>query len=589
VIQIIFSVITDQWRIILGILLFIGLCGILVSLALKNILGKHLTSNEYLTLGMAGWLLPASLISVLWFLFGLQSLAPFSLFLLISLIVILIFFFLRFKPYSEPDSRSTSFFLLLFFSVSILLRLVFVSKAILPSYFDSAQHYLLIKTILGENTNGLIASLTTNYYHLGFHFVAAFAVSMVQAEIGKVMLILGQMILAVMPLAIFFLIKYAIKSNLAGIFAIGLSAYGWYMPAHAVDWGKYPALLSLGVIPFILGLAYLLSQTKDTLSPPKRWTLALMLGFGVLVSGFMHSRSLVVIGITFLAWLIAVWWGKLQQVQQFSLFILVIVAVILEIIFIQKHDVLLLLFDPYIHKGVLATVLVLLLAVFAYRQYSQLTFACILTMGFLMGSLFIPVKGLVPGYANLTLLDRPFVEMILFLPLSFLGGLGLAGFEKLIQYPKLRICVDLIACGFVFINAFATYDLYPSDCCVLVGNDDLTAMDWMNTQLPTDAHIGISATELKVLASESFEGYVGGDAGIWITPLINRATFPIRYDTNFAEQTTLELLCQRNISQLYVGELGQTFNDAQLSAQPTWYKMLLYMPKVRVYQVVGCK
>jgi len=581
-----FSVIVDQWQIVFGILLFIGLCGTLVSLALKNIFGKHLTSNEYITLGMAGWFLPASLISVLWFLFGLKTLAPFSLFLLISLIGISIFFLLRFQPHSEPDSKLTGFFLLLFFSISILLRLVFVSKTILPSYFDSAQHYLLIKTILGENTNGLIASLTTNYYHLGYHFVAAFMASITQAEIGKVMLILGQMILAVLPLAIFFLIKYATKSNLAGIFAIGLSAYGWYMPAHAVDWGKYPALMSLGMLPFILGLAYLLSQSKDTISPPKRWTL---LGTGILVLGFMHSRSLVVIGIVFLAWLIAVGWGKLQRVQQFSLFVLVIVAVILEIIFIQKQDVLLLLFDPYIPKGVLITVLVLFLAVFAYWQYPQLTFACILTMGFLMGSLFIPVKGLVPGYANLTLLDRPFVEMILFLPLSFLGGLGLAGFEKLIQYPKLRICVDLIVCGFVFINAFATYDLYPSDCCVLVGNDDLTAMDWMNAQLPADAHIGISATELKVLASEAFEGYVGGDAGIWITPLINRVTVPLRYDTNFAEQTTLELLCQRNINHLYVGELGQTFNNAQLSAQPTWYKMLLYMPKVRVYQVVGCK
>ena len=130
--QTFFSVIADQWRIVFGILLFIGLCGILVSLALKSILGRHLTSNEYLTLSMTGWLLPASLISVLYFLFGFKPLAPFSLFLLISLIVVSIFFLLRFKPDPEPDSRPTSFFLLLFFSISILLRLVFVSKTMLP-------------------------------------------------------------------------------------------------------------------------------------------------------------------------------------------------------------------------------------------------------------------------------------------------------------------------------------------------------------------------------------------------------------------------------------------------------------------------
>ncbi len=114
-------------------------------------------------------------------------------------------------------------------------------------------------------------------------------------------------------------------------------------------------------------------------------------------------------------------------------------------------------------------------------------------------------------------------------------------------------------------------------------------MDWMKAQLPTDARIGVSATELKVLASGSFEGYVGGDAGIWITPLIERATIPLRYDTNFNEKVTLDNLCQQRISHLYVGELGQNFNDAQLSAQPAWYKMLLSMPRVKVYEVVGCR
>ena len=206
-----------------------------------------------------------------------------------------------------------------------------------------------------------------------------------------------------------------------------------------------------------------------------------------------------------------------------------------------------------------------------------------------MSSLFIPVNGLVPGHENLTLLDRPFVEMILFLPLSFLGGLGLAGIKKSFQHTKFKTFAGLIACGLVLINAFATYNLSPWECCIIAGNDDVTAIDWMNKQLPADAHIGISATELKVLASDSFEGYVGGDAGIWITPLIGRVTVPVRYDTDFSEQAALDNLCQQGVSHLYVGGLGQAFNDSQLNAQPAWYKMLLSMPEVKVYQVVGCK
>jgi len=166
--------------------------------------------------------------------------------------------------------------------------------------------------------------------------------------------------------------------------------------------------------------------------------------------------------------------------------------------------------------------------------------------------------------------------------------------EKFLQAKNIRLIssngfVSLIACGLVLINAYATYEFYPATCCVLASQDDVTAIDWIDNHLPTDAHIGISAAELKVLTSGSFEGYVGSDAGIWITPLSSRFTTPLLYDTDFSEQSTLDSLCQSGISHLYVGELGQNFDDSQLSAQLAWYKALLSMPDVRVYAVVGCK
>ena len=652
--QAIFSVIADQWRVVFGILLLIILSQALTGAALRIIFGNQLTSSEYLSLSLAGWILPVSLLSLAYFLGGFEHSLLFNLFLLMSLIGILIFFRLRPKPHPstgsghrpEPDSKPTAFFLLLFFSISVLLRLAFVSKAILPSYFDSAQHYLLIKIILGNGTTELLTSLTTSYYHLGYHFLTVFITSTLHTEITKTMLILGQMVLAVLPITTFFLIKHETRSNIAGIFAVSLSAFGWYMPAHAVDWGKYPALTSLGLIPFILSLAYLLSQKKNIVSPKKQRVLYLLLGAGILVSGFVHSRSLVIFGITFITWIIAAWRQKLPQAQQVFIFFMVLISIALEIIVIQKQDVLALVFDPYINKGILITVLIMFLSIFAQRKHPQLTFTCTLVVCFLLGSLFIPVPGLIPGRANLTLLDRPFVETILFLPLALLGGLGLAGFlsslrgghflfttkqssvaRRLLrakntpalaggaresalattwlfyffrlerrasplcgftQHDTTSIFIQTLVIGLVFINAFAAYDLYPSDCCVIAGHDDVAAMDWMDAQLPMNARFGISATELKVLASESFEGYVGGDAGIWITPLINRVTIPLPYNSNFDEQAVLDRICQMSISHIYVGETGQTFDDSQLNAQPAWYKILLSMPRVKVYQVVGC-
>ena len=47
--------------------------------------------------------------------------------------------------------------------------------------------------------------------------------------------------------------------------------------------------------------------------------------------------------------------------------------------------------------------------------------------------------GVVPGYFNLTLLDRPFVEMTLYLPLSLIGGLGLAGLQQYLKHSTGKI------------------------------------------------------------------------------------------------------------------------------------------------------
>jgi hypothetical protein len=314
-----------------------------------------------------------------------------------------------------------------------------------------------------------------------------------------------------------------------------------------------------------------------------------LLGAGILIIGLIHSRSLVILGIAFISWVLATWWKKLPRLQQIAIFVLVLVALVLEIIYIQQQSVLTLLFDPYFIRGLLITGLVLLLSIFAQINYPQLTFTCILVLFFLIGSLFIPVTGLIPGHDSLTLLDRPFAEMILFLPLSLLGGLGLAGLGEFFQRRNIQPeFVGLIVITVVLINAFFTYDLYPSECCVLASHDDVAAMDWLNKQLTTDVRIGVSAVELNVLASDTFEGYVGGDAGIWILPLTNRSTIPLRYDTNFTEESALDNICQLGISHLYVGGLGQTFDNSQLSAQPEWYKVLLSMPEVKVYQVIGC-
>lgn len=575
------SVLTNEWRSVTVILVFVLSCQSLTGLFLGKILGNRLSRAEYLALGLAGWTAPASIISLTWYFTGFN-------WIVWTLPAVLILVLLtRFKTGPEPIPVLSSIFLLLFLFLSVILRLAYVSRATFPMYFDSAQHYLVTNIILARDWAHLLDWLSASYYHTGFHFLTAFLASVSGSGITQVMLILGQIILAMIPFSAFFLVRHETNSDAAGWFALLLSAFGWYMPAHAVDWGKYPALMSLGLIPFTLSLAYLLSRNKD-LSHGKRRLLVVLLFASFLLSILIHSRSLIVLGIVLLAWVTVTWLEKRPQRWLPIAFIPVVIGMIALAAFILGQSLLVLLFDPYLFKGILITAFVLLLSIFAWTAHPRLTFVSVLTMTLLLASLFIPVTWM-PGSRDLTLLDRPLVEMILFLPLSLLGGLGLAGLTRKLQVRYMWSgYVGLLAGGIVIINAFLTYNLYPSDCCVIVGKDDVVALDWVAERLPVDAMIGIASAELKVLQSESYEGEVGADAGIWITPLTGRVTIPLAYDTDFSRRATLEHLCELEVGYLFVGEAGQPFDAGRIKTHPEWYRPLLSMPKTRVYKVTGC-
>ena len=583
------AVIREEWQIVFGVLFFIVLGQGLASITLKKISGNQQNPVELFSLSLAGWVLPIFLLSLLWFVLRWASEPFFSRLILPVGILLLVAILFYFRPTPGPGSKRIIIFLLLFFFLSVLLRLAFVSRALFPSYFDSAEHYRLIKNILQNGTALPVSS--TSYYHPGYHIFTAFLVTVLKTDIPRTMLILGQLVLAYLPISGFFLVRHVTGSNSAGIFAIVLAAFGWYMPAHAVNWGKYPALMSLTLLPFILSLACWLTQNWTEFAPPQKRILCATLGFSIVTSILLHSRSLIVLAVVCLAWMIAAWQRRLSFITRSIIFMTVFAILLVEVFMIHRQAVLAPLLDPYLEDGGWITALVLLLSVFALRENSQFVFACLLSVSMLLGSLFIPIR--IPGYGVLTLLDRPLVEMILYLPLTLLGGLGLAGVEKLSSKSSfskfLRMdCIPILLMAPVILHALVTYDWYPSNCCVLVGKNDIAALDWMKNHLPADALIGISITEMNVLVSDAPEGYSGGDAGIWITPLIDSVTIPLLYSSDFGQQTIKDMLCQKRVSYIYVGELGQPFNSAGLQQRPEWYEVLLSRGKVTVYEVIAC-
>jgi hypothetical protein len=595
-------VIAENWQLVLGSLSLILMGQFIVSLGMRSIFHHSLTEEEYLSLGLAGWILPASLLSILWYGFRAGGLSSSSALMVTMLPVLLaILFFFRTRKQITLNTSAIVVGLLGLLCIFILLRLAFISKVLLPQYFDSVRHYTIIKSLLGISESASTATfsqwLGTNYYHVGFHFLAAFVASSMHASITKTMLILGQMILAVAPLSVFFLIKHETQSNGAGIFAVFLAGIGWSMPAYAVNWGKYPAIASLILIQFVLSLAYLAAQSHMVLTTQKKWTLYVLLLLGIILAGLFHNRSIVVIGMAFLAWITARGWQYVTKLMRALLFCMLVLGILFEIVFIQRQEVLELLFEPYGHKGIVATLMVVCLSVFALKTYPKLAFANLVGIFLLLGSLFIPTLKIIPRFANLTLLDRTFVEIILYLPLSFLGGLGLAGLEQTFTHAPARLgklsmvrggYLSLLFSALIVGNALIQYDFYPSDCCTIVGQDDLTAMEWMSKNLPSDARILVSANELIVQASGALQGYAAADAGAWITPLTGRVAVPLFYETNLGKEKKFKSLCIMGIDYIYIGSTGLSFHAPRLRSHPEWYKALFSRSRTEVYQLIGC-
>jgi hypothetical protein len=594
-----FSVLVSHWQLISGILLMMLLGQVLMGSALRMIFRDGLTSADYFALSAAGWMLPLSLASLLWLAWGAFLPAQAGAFLSLIITAILAgVFILQARKALMPGSKAILSILIVLFGAFLFLRLAFVSEVIIPLYFDSAQHYLIIKTLIASLASDAIPALGSPagaYYHTGFHLLTAWTVSTWRADVIDAILILGQIIVAAIPFSMFPIIKQETQSNSAALFAVLLAAFGWYMPAYAANWGKYPALTSLPLITFVLSLGYLSLRHKDVLSGRKSLGLIAILFLGFLITILFHSRSFIVFGIFALAWVIVTGWERLSQPLRFVSFFAVLIGMALVIMFLRTKDVFGLLFDPYWVKGLIVTAVVLFLGIFAQWRYPKLAFASLLVILLFFGGLLVPVN--VPGYGTLTLLDRPFVEMILYLPLSFLGGAGLAGLERSLQdllarWPARRFWPVGYLSGLflilLLVNTFATYNFYPADCCSIVGRDDLVAIDWIDKNLPSEARILISSTELRVLVSDSPQGAAGGDAGIWITPLTSRVTLPFPYQSDFSQQAIFDTLCQQRAEYLYVGDIGATFNNGLLAAYPDRYRILLSMPKAKVYQVIGC-
>jgi hypothetical protein len=250
------------------------------------------------------------------------------------------------------------------------------------------------------------------------------------------------------------------------------------------------------------------------------------------------------------------------------------------------------LLDGYINSDGWTLILLLALTPFAVKEFPNQTFFLLASLSFFVAGLFVPVH--LPNVGTLTILDRPYVQMLMYLPLSLLSGLGLAGLVRFLQQripeTKLPVYAALfVTFGVVLAHALFRHDYYPSECCQITNRDDLALLAWIDTSLPPNAFILIAASPVNVTSLEQAEMQAGVDGGIWVMPLTSRQTVPAWETLDFTSATVHAEICERGLEYVYAGEMPQSFSAAQLDDNPAWYQLAFALPRAKLYQVMNCQ
>src|SRR5512139_1322502 len=239
---------------ILLILAFVLWGAVIIFALLKRDAPESSPEAALFSLSLAGWPFPVLLLSL--FLIVLRSVLATSAAALLTVLLAAAGIIAAIRSLRGRITLGTGLPLVAFIGLGFI-RLGFIAGALLPPYFDSAEHYRIIQSLLELRTGGTLAWPALSYYHLGYHVIAAALVTLTGAPLARIMLVLGQIILAGLPLPMYFFVHRATGSKSAALIGLTLASFGWSMPAHAVNWGKYPAWMALLLLQLALGLAVL--------------------------------------------------------------------------------------------------------------------------------------------------------------------------------------------------------------------------------------------------------------------------------------------------------------------------------------------
>jgi hypothetical protein len=354
-----------------------------------------------------------------------------------------------------------------------------------------------------------------------------------------------------------------------GLLGALLAGFAWSFPAFTANWGKYPTLAAVSLLPALVTLCLLTGYTQRK-NPLILLFLALATG-----SILFHSRLLILFVLIGFAWLVSMLTWKIpkpgtQRAIQGGLLITTLLM-----LFIKQDFRYVFLNESFF------VFLFLLISVplITTKPSILVRGVSVFILGLLLiTSWTIPIP--FPGGAT-TIVDVPFALSILPFPLAVWLVAGIEAIAEWLFKFRLderftRIAVLLA----LLVLAFLQTDFHPNTCCNWVRPADYEAYEWVKHNLPPDTQLYIAGVETN--------GRVAAlDAGLWINHQTGLETIALPLDTRWFDPSYHEKVCRQTPRFLYDSGLEQSF-QIDTTSYPAWYRAVYSSGGVSILEILPC-
>jgi hypothetical protein len=442
----------------------------------------------------------------------------------------------RIKPHWSWEIPITLFLL----GAVLVLRFYQVRGLLMPAWVDSIHHTLITKVIIEQ---GAIPATLEPYlsvpfsYYFGFHGLAAVFAQVSGLPVEKAILCLGQVLNACVPLAIYRLGLALWNDRFKSLIAALLVAFISQMPAYYVTWGRYTLLTGLFMLALVMaGMIEVIRRKSLNTNLP---LLAVnMIGMvlshyfcGVIFIPFAllllipsilsrdraeRTTAMITSSAMFAAILaITPWLYRAYGLAGFAL------APTISIPASSESWQAIQDYSKYLWKlaGPLRNQLFLvvgLLGIIPMWMARQTRYLAIWALAILVCALPLGI-----GLPNIR---ADHMVIILFFPFCLSATCLLEKTYKVMS-PRISATIFfksgafLICAGLIITSIFDTRTIVnPST--VFVTQADLSAIQWIKTNLPADAKFLINSAHWQATI------YRGIDGGFWLLPLTGNSTIP---------------------------------------------------------------